>query len=146
MKILVCTDGSEQSRKAAVKAADLLANREDAEVTVLHVWHIDASFVLYPEAGHIAAEILQRIEQQKQDEGNRMLSKTAAIFEGKNIKTLKMLKRGHPATTIVETASEGGFDLVVIGSRGLGGIKKMLLGSVSNAVAQEAHTSVMIVK
>jgi len=53
---------------------------------------------------------------------------------------------GRPSDEIVETAKEGNFDIVVMGSRGLGGIKEFFLGSVSDRVADEAACPVLIVK
>lgn len=47
---------------------------------------------------------------------------------------------------IPEVAEEGGFDLIVIGRRGISGTDKLFLGSVSNAVLQQAKTSVLVVK
>jgi nucleotide-binding universal stress UspA family protein len=56
------------------------------------------------------------------------------------------LVEGRPADKIVETAKNGNFDLVVVGSRGLGGIKEFFLGSVSDRVADEAPCPVLIIK
>lgn len=69
------------------------------------------------------------------------------IIEGKNIKARTVLKEGYPADTIVSVAHEEGFDMIVIGSRGLSGLKKLFLGSVSNAIIQEVQNcSVLVVK
>ena len=53
---------------------------------------------------------------------------------------------GRPADKIVELAKEEGFDLIVLGSRGLGNIKEFFLGGVSDRVADEAPCPVLIVK
>ncbi len=63
-----------------------------------------------------------------------------------NLKISKKILEGRPSDKIVETAKEGGFDLIVIGSRGLGGVKEFFLGSVSDRVADEATCPVVIVK
>ena len=55
------------------------------------------------------------------------------------------LETGHPAEVIVRLAETDGFDLVVLGSRGLGGVKEFLLGSVSNRVSHHARCPVLIV-
>jgi nucleotide-binding universal stress UspA family protein len=52
----------------------------------------------------------------------------------------------HPADSIVQVAEETGADLVVMGSRGLGGIKRALMGSVSDSVVRHAHCPVMVVR
>lgn len=56
------------------------------------------------------------------------------------------LKEGHVADAIAETAKERGIDMIIMGNRGRSGLKKLLLGSVSNAVIQETQSSVLVVK
>ena len=62
------------------------------------------------------------------------------------LKVSKQLLTGRAAEKIVETAKQGNFDLIVIGSRVLGGIKEFFLGSVSDGVADEAPCPVLIIK
>ena len=73
-----------------------------------------------------------------------------ALKKAKNLKAglkiSKKLVQGRAADKIVEVAKEGGFNLIVIGSRGLGGIKGFFLGSISDRVADEAPCPVLIVK
>ena len=63
-----------------------------------------------------------------------------------NLKVSTKLFEGRPADKIVEIAKEEDFDLIVIGSRGLGGIKEFFLGSVSDRIADHASCPVLIVK
>ncbi len=146
MKMLVCTDGSEQSIKAVKKAAFTASHLEEVAVTLIHVYYLDTAIISPHADGYVTGEILQRIDGEKKEEGKKILAEAAKIFEENNIKVNTLLTKGHPGTTIIEAAKQGKYDLVVIGSRGLGGLKKLLLGSVSNAVAQEVETTVMIVK
>ena len=146
MNILVCTDGSEQSIKAVNKAAFISEHLKGVVVTLIHVYYLDTAIISPHANGYVTGEILQRIDGEKKEKGRKILEEAAKVFEQKNIIVNTILTKGHPATTIIEAASKGNFDLVVIGSRGLGGLKKMLLGSVSNAVAQEVETTIMIVK
>lgn len=62
------------------------------------------------------------------------------------LKISSKLLEGRPSDRIIEAAKEGNFDLIVMGSRGLGGIKRFFLGSVSDRVADEAECPVLIVK
>jgi nucleotide-binding universal stress UspA family protein len=62
------------------------------------------------------------------------------------IKASTRLVEGRPADKLVETAEKEDVDLLVVGNRGLGGIKEFLLGSVSDRVADEAPCPVLIVK
>ena len=63
-----------------------------------------------------------------------------------NLSVSSMLKEGDPALEIVNTAKEGGFDVIVIGHRGLGKMKELFLGSISEKVAHLAPCPVIIVK
>jgi nucleotide-binding universal stress UspA family protein len=58
----------------------------------------------------------------------------------------KLLINGRPADEIVKLANQDKFDLIVMGSRGMGRIKEFFLGSVSDRVADEAHCPVLLVK
>ena len=53
---------------------------------------------------------------------------------------------GDPAFQIVKKAKEGNYQLIIMGSRGLGGIKGLMLGSVSQKVSQLSHCPVLIIK
>lgn len=140
MKILVCTDGSEHSFKAMEEAAKIAAGLKNAEVTVVNVDEV------LPDIPYFSEESLKEMEGRNKAEREQILAEAVKVFEGKNIKFNTMIKKGHPASTIIELAKAGKFDVVVIGSRGLGGIKQALLGSVSNAVAQAVEANVLIVK
>ncbi len=144
MKFLVCSDGSEQSFKAIEKASKLAAGLTDVEITVIYVYHID-TLVGVGEA-YFTEEMIKRVHEQSKEEGEKILADAERFFKEKNLKVSTMLKEGHVATTIIEVAKDGKYDVVVVGSRGLGGFKKLLLGSVSNAIAQEVDSSVLIVK
>lgn len=70
----------------------------------------------------------------------------AAALEGIGIKATAVPRRGDPAAEIVATANEKGSDLVVVGSRGLSGLDRLLLGSVARNVLIGAECSVLIVR
>ena len=149
MKILVCTDGSESSQKALKEAAVIAQGCNVEETAVLHVHDpaIDATFPYYES---ITAEQMKNFEEMMEEqtkERKKMLSKAAKFLESKNIKTRTILKEGHPSHTIIMVAKKEKFDMIILGSRGFGGLKKFFLGSVSNAVVQEAEDcSVLVVK
>jgi nucleotide-binding universal stress UspA family protein len=150
MKILVCTDGSEHSQRAIKEASTIAEGCKANEVAIIHV-HDSNSAKMYPYANlgmnPEYLERLQKISAEEKAEWRKMLSDYKKMFKGKNIKVRTMLKEGFAADTIVKVAKKEGFDMIVVGSRGLGGLKKMLLGSVSNAIIQEAkNCSVLVVK
>jgi len=143
LKILACIDNSEQSYKALGEAAKIAASMQE-EVTVLYV----EVPVPHPnDTGYyFSEESLKQYEKRRNKEMEALRAKVAGIFEEKNAKFNIMVKKGHPVQVITEVSAEGDYDVIVMGNRGLGGFKKMLLGSVSSSVVQHAETSVFIVK
>ncbi|MBN2245702.1 MAG: universal stress protein, partial [Candidatus Aminicenantes bacterium] len=139
----------ESSQKALEEAAVIAQGCNVVEVAVIYV-HDPAIDTTFPYHESITAEQMRNFQtmmEAMKKEREKILSKASKFLEGKNIKTRTILKEGHPSHTIVNVAKEEGFDMIVLGSRGLGGLEKFLLGSVSNAVVQEAENcSVLVVK
>jgi len=152
MKILVCTDGSEHSNKALEKASIIIKGCNATQVVIIHVYEENLNITAIPYGeGYVPSdadlELFKKKIEEYVEERKELLSEALKFFEEKNIKATTILKQGHPAKTILELASEKGFDMIVLGSRGFGGWKKRILGSVSSAVVQEAkNCTVVIVK
>lgn len=149
MKILVCTDGSEQSQKALEEAAIIAGGCKVDEVAVIHVHdpRLDTTFPYYESITQEQIENFQKMMEDHKKDRKKILSNALKFLEGKNIKARTILEEGHPSHTIVHVAQQEGFDMIILGSRGLGGLQKLFLGSVSNAVIQEVkNCSVLIVK
>ena len=145
-KILVALDGSKLADRALDFALDL-ATKFSAEVVLISVFEAPSVSLLAPGMLFGPTNTIKYLEEVKVFH-EKVLSeaiKKARKFKPK-LKVSKKLLKGRAADKIVETAKEGGFDLIVIGNRGLGGIKRFLLGSVSDRVADEAHCPVLIVK
>ncbi|MGI5838801.1 MAG: universal stress protein [bacterium] len=136
-KILVAMDGSEQSFKALAEAGKL-AKAMKAEITAISVVHDVVVYGGY-ESVYFDNESLRKASEEVLRRTKEMMEK-----EGFAIKTI--LGKGNAAEVINETAESGDFDLVVMGSRGLGGVSRLLLGSVSGRVANTSKVSVLIVK
>ncbi|MBS4022861.1 MAG: universal stress protein [Dethiobacter sp.] len=149
MKILVCTDGSEQSQKAIEETIKIASGCSVDEVAMIHVYESRPVSLSWGEESYVSQKDIERLrewEEKQKEESKQKLSDAARIFEKNNLKVNTIFKEGHPADTIVKVATEEGFDMVVLGSRGLGGLKKLFLGSVSNAVILELKSNVLIVK
>jgi len=151
MKMLVCTDGSEHCKTALDKASKIAEGININEVAVIHIDEGRLDLTAYGKDGKTPSvavldskSIDMRIKEDA-EKREKILQEALTIFEQKDIKARTILKKGHPSSTIMSVASEEGFDLIVMGSRGLSGFKKMLLGSVSNAVVQEAKNCTVIV-
>jgi nucleotide-binding universal stress UspA family protein len=154
MKILVCADGSEHSQKALEKASVLAERAKIEAVSIIHVYEGNLELPHYEASGgkgYVVTDAdLKYISDQyvmKREKGERILQQALKVFQEKNIAARTILKQGHISHTIVTVAAEEGYDLIFIGNRGLGGLKKIFLGSVSSAVVQEVEDcSVVIVK
>ena len=121
-KILVPVDGSVGGCKA-VDEALFFAEKCDAELDFVYV----ASNINKDIPSHI---VFDRIWEKLSDER----------------KARKHVKSGHIARGILEVADEEGSDIIIMGSRGLGLLKGVLIGSVSQKVIEEAKIPVMVVK
>lgn len=144
MKILVCIDGSEHSQKALEKTSIIAKGCDADEVVVIHV---DEIFVPLISFSTEQMESIRKMAKERKKIRKKMLSEALKFFKEKNIKARTVFKEGHPADTIIKVAHKGGFDMIVIGSRGVSGLKKLFLGSVSNAIINEAkNCSVLVVK
>ncbi|NMB34706.1 MAG: universal stress protein [Firmicutes bacterium] len=133
-KILLATDGSTNSFKAAEKAAKL-AGALDAKVTVISIIK-DVQISSMPE------EIHEKIEENTA----KILEKTKDFLKEKEVEAEVISYQGDPGNVICEVAEKDNYDLIVMGSSGLGSIEELFLGAVSNKVVHRAKTSVLIVK
>lgn len=148
MKLLVCFDGSEPSKRAIVKAHQLTADCGFNKVTILHAYQ-DNYWVSLGEGYAPSPEMIKKLESHEHSkikEKEEAIKEHAKIFEDTEalveIKTIQ----GYPARVITKVAEEGNYDLIIIGSRGLKTVRRAVLGSVSNAVMQGTNVSVMVVK
>ncbi|MCG7336756.1 universal stress protein [Sporosarcina sp. ACRSM] len=136
-RILVAVDGSENSRRAAEHAAMLAALSPDTSVEILYVLDFERART---DALHYTSSDDLHTDRKKK------LAPIEGAFEQRKIEYQLVIKHGEPGPTIVSFANRGGFDLVVIGSRGLNSFQEMVLGSVSHKVAKRVTAPVLIVK
>jgi nucleotide-binding universal stress UspA family protein len=150
-KVLLATDGSREADLAARTAADL-AQKTNSELHVVHAFGIaPVGPPVYPEATD-----LQSVEYEAESEQRQRISEQRAreVLEAEVQKVRSFgdtvaqghLIEGRVAPEIVGLAEEIGAGLIVMGSRGLGGIRRALMGSVSDSVVRHAHCPVMVVR
>ncbi len=146
-KILVPVDGSDHAKKAIQFAANTAA-QNDAEVHLLHVVNVPEvpeGIKEYMKIEGIIEETPSSFYTQMVGKGVIDEAKDEANQNGvKNVETVQL--EGDPAETIIEYAKEHGFDMIVIGSRGLGKVKGFFLGSVSSKVCHAADSTCVTVK
>src|SRR5919112_1325298 len=138
-KILLATDGSTEAELAARTAADL-AQKTDSE---LHVVHVLASPLATHDPASFEPEVWARLEQKEQttlEDVVRKIEASGGKVEGSHHTT------GRPDAEIVALAEQIGAGLIVMGARGVGGIRRALTGSVSDSVVRHAHCPVMVVR
>lgn len=138
-KILVPVDGSDNSLRA-IEYAFFLIKKADSSVTAIHV--IENPPTVYVESQKLLNELLSkyRIESAK------ILDRCKQMAEKNGVKIETIIAEGDAASNITSYASKEGIDLIIIGSRGLGRFKEMVLGSVSNKVLHHTKSAVLIVK
>jgi nucleotide-binding universal stress UspA family protein len=141
--VLVATDGSEHAIRAAAFAARLAGELKAAEVTLVSVGHIPSAALAGPAAG--AMIDLEALETSLERTGKSILAETRKQFPGK-MRVTEWYRLGDPATEIVNAAANAKADAIVIGSRGLGEIRGLLLGSVSERVLHTAPVPVLVVR
>src|SRR5215211_991070 len=141
--IVLATDGSEEAQLAATTASELAqkTNSELHIVTVAEDPFLATDFTLpFPEAA-------ERHRQQLRKEVQAMLDRQVERVQEAGGKVAQThLKVGRADDKIVSLAEELGAGLVVMGSRGQGGKRRALMGSVSSSVIEHAHCPVMVVR
>lgn len=145
-RILLGNDGSSFALRAAEYAVMLSARIGDAEVTSLYVKELSLPIVGFPEEG---AGMLPTSSQMEEElEGVCRASQEAVrelfLRAGKDV--VLRNEWGRPADAICRMAEGEGFDLIIVGSSGMGQIAEILLGSVSHRVAHRAKVPVLIVR
>jgi nucleotide-binding universal stress UspA family protein len=137
--ILLATDGSREAELAGQSAADL-AQKTDSE---LHVLHVLALPLDTHDPSSFEPEVWGRLEKRArtilEDQVGRIEASGGEV-EGSHFTT------GRPDAEIVTLAEEIGAGLIVMGSRGAGGVRRVLMGSVSDSVVRHAHCPVMVVR
>jgi nucleotide-binding universal stress UspA family protein len=137
MKVLVPTDGSEHSMKA-VNSALMMAENENADVTLMSV-------ALYVEGDF--DEMPMNIQEKLEAHAQAALAKAKALFDQKGIQVKTVLEVGVvPANNILRKAETDKYDHIVMGSSGVGTLKKFFMGSTAAKVVAYAPCSVTIMR
>jgi nucleotide-binding universal stress UspA family protein len=137
--IVVGTDGSEPAERAVREAIDIAA-RDGAQLHIVTAFHDQAMYRERIESGATTVNI------NLQEVGDNVAARAVREAEAAGVKVMSHANAGDPAEAILDTASEQNADLIVVGSRGLSGVQRFLLGSVSHKVSELATCNVMIVR
>lgn len=143
--LLLCYDGSEPAKRAIARAADLVRTRN---AVVLTVWQPTAVLGSFAWAG-ATDSMLEYVELDRAaaDLGERIVNEGLRVAQdaGMHAEPLAVKATGAVWKTILEVAESQDVSTIVIGSRGLTGLRSMLLGSVSAAVVHHADRPTLVV-
>jgi nucleotide-binding universal stress UspA family protein len=145
-KILLATDGSKEAALALQTATDL-AKSTGSE---LHLVYVEASSYVFPTTDWTSLggedlptrldEVAKEAAKTKVDEQAQRVREADGEVAGAHARV------GYPEAEIVDLAEELGVGLIVMGSRGLGGIRRALMGSISDSVVRHAHCPVLVTR
>jgi nucleotide-binding universal stress UspA family protein len=135
--ILVGTDGSDAAAVAVDRAA-AIAQLTKAELIILYAYRT------VPAIGDVGAGTIATLDPKPYQEEGKALLARAKERVGDRVRVRTALRQGAPAQSLLTAAKEEGAELIVVGSRGMKGARRVL-GSVPNSVAHGASTDVLIV-
>jgi nucleotide-binding universal stress UspA family protein len=140
MRILLATDGSEDAAVATRAAMDL-ADRSGSELHVVH------AFEFVPPREYMSVALRLHSPSDFSRHGRRLLDEQVGrIEEAGGVVAGALLRTGSPVDQILYASEELEAGLVVVGRRGLGGVKRLLMGSVSEGVVHHARCPVLVLR
>jgi nucleotide-binding universal stress UspA family protein len=138
-KILVPVDGSDISYRA-LDSALFLSERLGSKITAIHV--IEKVPTVYIQSQKILDEILETHKNESQ----KILDEYSSIATKKGIAINTVLLEGNPASTILEFSQMEKYEVIIIGSRGMGHFKELILGSVSSKILHHSLCPVLLIR
>ena len=140
MKVLVAVDGSPASLRAVDLAIKFTTERQQATIILLNVQN---SAMLGPDTGIMAAAWIEEEEERASEEA---LKGAVAACQAAGIRFTTRSERGAAAATIDQIAREEKVDHIIMGTRGLGSVRALLVGSVATQVLHLVEVPVTLVK
>jgi nucleotide-binding universal stress UspA family protein len=135
-KILVPLDGSEHSTRALLEAIKI-AKMTKGQITLAHV---------YPSGSSLVISSKQHLYELMLQKGKVVLTEGKNVAKSQGVDVETLLLEGDAVEQIVITANHGGFDLLVIGARGLSNLTGLILGSVSQGIIKNAQWPVLVTR
>lgn len=137
--VLVPVDGSDNSYRA-LDAALLLTEKLGSSITVVNV--IEQVPITHIESEKLLSELLEAYKKENQE----ILSKCSNIATEKGLSIKTLLLQGNPASVILDYSKKEKFDLVIVGSRGMGKFKQLILGSVSSKIVHHSPCAILLIR
>jgi nucleotide-binding universal stress UspA family protein len=139
-RVLIATDGSENAEKAASYGM-YLAKAACAEVHVLYVISTQHAVTT-----RTVKSWSEGLEEYLKDKGRVAIGNVEKMGEEAGVKVKSVFLKGIPDDKILEYARENNIDLIVVGTHGLTGIKKFLIGSIAEKVVRHSRVPVMVIR
>ena len=152
LKILLSIDGSESSVKAAGYAIAMVRKKGEnynTELIALYVIHSEIKHVYSTYyGGSVNQKSIDEIIEHAKKEAQTWFDKVQEEADENNVKLRRefIVNSDSIVEAVVDYAEREGVDLIVIGSRGLSGFKKLLLGSTASGVITYAHCPILVVR
>ena len=148
-RVLIALDGSEPSMKGIEYGITIARKSNSSEIIALHVIHSQIKYLYSSNvATLVTSGTIDTIVDTAKQEAQKWITKVKekADQNGVKLKTEFIVDPASVVGAIVDYAERQNIDLIVIGSRGLSGFKKLLLGSTATGVVNYAHCPVLAVK
>jgi len=143
-RVLIAFDGSEDSIKA-IKLAGSITSKSKMRFTVVHVY--TSPSIRFSAASGMPMVDYKALEDAKKEDAKRLLAKGLQLAEGVGIQAAgELIEAPSVVEAIVEFATKEKADLIIVGTRGMTGFKKLLLGSVSSGLVNHAPCNVLIAR
>lgn len=139
MKVLLGYDGSKNAKIALTKATELTKDSENELVVVV------AAHMPIP-APYASRSYYEQVRSDTLEHANNLLSEASELAKQSGVARVSgSVKEGLPQEVIVSYASETGADMIVLGRRGVRGVGRGLIGSVSSSVLSQSKCDVLVV-
>ena len=142
--IVVPTDGSVNSKRA-LEHAVLLATSMHASITLVYVANIVSVISNFDQIPNASGYVTEQVALDMEEEGKGVLEEFSKEIP-QDVEVKSVFEVGSPGPAVLSVAKKYEADLIVMGSRGLGPLKGLFMGSVSSYVVTHAPCPVLIVK
>lgn len=142
-KIMIATDGSDTSKKAAMIGIDI-AHRANGSVTAVYV--METSRLAHLPGYATIPGLQEKVIELMQEEGRQATQFVEDQAQMMGVPFHKIVARGSPSEELLKISQSQGMDLLIMGSLGRTGMEKILLGSVAGKVVLQSPIPVLLVK
>jgi universal stress protein A len=142
IKRMLCASDFSPASRPALRLAQELARTLKAKLILFHAYERSVPIT---NGGYLPPSVLQQMLTATRDAAGRSMKRLARSPQGKGVRMSTLLAEGTAASAIVRTAKKNRVDLVVMGTHGRTGVRRLLMGSVADRVIRTASCPVLVV-